>query len=87
MAIWSVAEIAHAKARGLFSLSACRLALGVGEAGHWPAATKTAAEWFPSQERALVMGIINSGAAIGSAVAAPLGSGWNFVSDGKSRSS
>lgn len=72
MAIWSAAEVAHAKARGLFSLSALRLALGVGESGHWPAATKTAAEWFPAQERALGMGIINSGAAIGSAIAAPL---------------
>ncbi|MGH9401313.1 MAG: MFS transporter [Terriglobia bacterium] len=82
MAVWSIAEVAHAWARGLFSLSAFRLGLGVGEAGHWPAATKTAAEWFPTQERALGMGIINSGAALGSAIAAPLvvwlelGYGW-----------
>lgn len=72
MSIWSVAETAHGWARGIFSLSALRLALGVGEAGHWPAATKTAAEWFPAQERALGMGVINSGAALGSAIAAPL---------------
>ncbi|MGH9396469.1 MAG: MFS transporter [Terriglobia bacterium] len=72
MSIWSFAEVSHAWARGLVTLSAFRLALGVGEAGHWPAATKTAAEWFPTQERALGMGIINSGAALGSAIAAPL---------------
>ncbi|MGH9354106.1 MAG: MFS transporter [Terriglobia bacterium] len=72
MSIWSIAEMAHAWAQGLVSLSAFRLALGLGEAGHWPAATKTAAEWFPTQERALGMGIINSGAALGSAIAAPL---------------
>ncbi len=72
MAIWSVAEAGHAMARSLFSLSAFRLALGVGESGQWPAATKTAAEWFPLQERALGMGIINTGAALGPVVAAPL---------------
>lgn len=72
MSIWSLAEVAHAWARGVVSLSVYRFGLGVGESGHWPAATKTAAEWFPAQERALGMGIINSGAAIGSAVAAPL---------------
>jgi MFS transporter, ACS family, aldohexuronate transporter len=72
MAIWSLAEAAHARARSIFSLSAFRLALGVGESGQWPAATKTAAEWFPVQERAFGMGIINTGAALGPVVAAPL---------------
>lgn len=72
MAIWSLAEVAHAWARGLLSLSIFRFGLGVGESGHWPAATKSAAEWFPARERAFGMGIINSGAALGSAVAAPL---------------
>jgi MFS transporter, ACS family, aldohexuronate transporter len=54
MRVWSLAEAGHALARGLFSLSAFRLGLGIGEAGQWPAATKTAAEWFPTKERALV---------------------------------
>lgn len=72
MSIWSVAEVAHAAARTLGGLSLARLALGLGESGHWPAATKTPAEWFPPQERAFAMGIINSGASLGSAVAAPL---------------
>ncbi len=71
MALWSLAEAAHARARSLFSLSALRLALGAGESGQWPAATKAAAEWFPVQERALGMGIINTGAALGPVVAAP----------------
>ena len=70
--VWSVAAIAHAFARGLGSLSLFRFVLGFGEAGNWPGAAKTVAEWFPVQQRALGMAIFNSGAAIGSIVAPPL---------------
>lgn len=72
MAIWSVAEIAQAVARGLASFSLFRLILGFGEGGHWPAAIKSVAEWFPARERALGMGIVNTGATLGSALAPPL---------------
>ncbi len=70
--VWSVAAMAHALARGLGSLSAFRFILGLGEAGNWPGAAKTVAEWFPIRERAFGMAIFNSGAAIGSIVAPPL---------------
>jgi ACS family hexuronate transporter-like MFS transporter len=70
--LWSVAAIAHAFARGLASLSVFRFVLGLGEAGNWPGAAKTVAEWFPIRERAFGMAIFNSGAAIGSVVAPPL---------------
>ncbi len=72
MCIWSIAEIAHAVARSLASLSFVRAALGLGEGGHWPAAIKSVAEWFPAQERAFAMGIVNTGATLGSALAPPL---------------
>jgi ACS family hexuronate transporter-like MFS transporter len=48
-----------------------RFVLGVGEAGNFPAAIKTTAEWFPRKERSLATGIFNSGANVG-AIAAPL---------------
>src|SRR5213083_1272157 len=70
--LWSVAAMAHAFARGLASFSAFRFVLGFGEAGNWPGAAKTVAEWFPIRERAFGMAIFNSGAAIGSVVAPPL---------------
>jgi MFS transporter, ACS family, aldohexuronate transporter len=70
--LWSLAAIAHAFARGLASLSVFRFILGLGEAGNWPGAAKTVAEWFPIRERAFGMAIFNSGAAIGSVVAPPL---------------
>jgi ACS family hexuronate transporter-like MFS transporter len=54
---------------------AARFALGIGEAGNFPAAIKTVAEWFPKRERALATGIFNSGTNIG-AVVTPLVVPW-----------
>ena len=45
-----------------------RFALGIGEAGNFPAAIKTVAEWFPRKERALATGIFNSGTNVGALV-------------------
>ena len=39
---------------------------------NWPGATKSNAEWFPIDERALAQGVFNSGAAIGGIISAPL---------------
>jgi MFS transporter, ACS family, hexuronate transporter len=52
-----------------------RFALGIGEAGNFPAAIKTVAEWFPRKERALATGIFNSGTNIG-ALVTPLAVPW-----------
>ena len=52
-----------------------RFALGLGEAGNFPAAIKTVAEWFPRKERALATGIFNAGANIG-ALVTPLAVPW-----------
>jgi ACS family hexuronate transporter-like MFS transporter len=45
--------------------------LGLTEAGNFPAANKTIAEWFPKKERAYATGLYNSGANVG-AIVAPL---------------
>ena len=66
---WSGAAIGHAFATSTVGFGAARAALGLGEAGNFPAAIKTVAEWFPKKERALATGIFNSGANIGSVVA------------------
>jgi ACS family hexuronate transporter-like MFS transporter len=54
---------------------AVRFLLGLGEAGNFPAAIKTVAEWFPKRERALTTGLFNSGTNIG-AIIAPLVVPW-----------
>ena len=70
--IWSVAAMSHALATGVLGFIVARFALGLGEAGNFPAAIKTVAEWFPQRERALATGIFNSGSNIGAIVAPAL---------------
>ncbi|MBA3784260.1 MAG: MFS transporter [Acidobacteria bacterium] len=72
---WSLAAMGHALARSAFGFGIARFALGLGEAGNFPAAIKTAAEWFPKKERALATGIFNSGSNVG-AIVAPLTVPW-----------
>ena len=67
---WSIAAAAHAFASSVFSFSVARFALGLGEAGNFPASIKTVAEWFPKKERALATGIFNAGTNVGILVAA-----------------
>ena len=69
VAWWSVANMLTAAARGVTSLGAYRFALGLGEAGVWPAASKAVSEWFPAKERALAIGLYTMGATIGATVA------------------
>ena len=58
-----------------------RFALGLGEAGNFPAAIKVTAEWFPKRERALATGIFNSGTNVG-ALVTPLVVPWITLSFG-----
>jgi len=67
--IWSFAAMAHAIARTVFGFGIARIALGLGEAGNFPAAVKAVSEWFPKKEKALATGIFNSGTAVGIVVA------------------
>jgi MFS transporter, ACS family, hexuronate transporter len=71
LAVWSVAAIFHSAARNTLGFMAARGVLGVSEAGNFPAAIKTVAEWFPKKERALATGLFNSGSNVG-AIIAPL---------------
>ncbi len=68
---WSLAAMGHALAQSTIGFGIARAALGVSEAGNFPAAIKTTSEWFPKKERAYATGIFNSGSNIG-AIVAPL---------------
>jgi ACS family hexuronate transporter-like MFS transporter len=90
VACWSVAAMAHSLVGSVLGFSAARAALGLSEAGNFPAAIKTVAEWFPKKERALAAGVFNSGSNVG-AILAPLvvpfiavnyGWRWAFVVTG-----
>ena len=70
--VWSVSVALHAVVRTALAFGAVRFVMAVGEAGNWPGATKSNAEWFPIKERALAQGIFNAGASLGAVVAAPV---------------
>ena len=48
---------------------AARSILALGEAGNFPAAIKTTAEYFPKKDRALATSIFNAGASVGALIA------------------
>jgi len=81
VALWSAACAAHGLAHSVMGFGVARFALGLGEAGNFPAAVKAVTEWFPRKERALATGIFNSGANIG-AVLTPLVVPWIAVNWG-----
>jgi len=90
ISLWSLAGMAHAAARSVFSFALARFALGIGESANFPAAIKTVAEWFPKKERALATGIFNSGPNVGAilvpllipAIALKWGWQWAFIITG-----
>ena len=88
--VWSLAAMVHAGARSVAEFAIARFALGIGEAGNFPAAIKATAEWFPRKQRALATGIFNSGSNVGAivtpllvpAIALSLGWEWAFLITG-----
>jgi ACS family hexuronate transporter-like MFS transporter len=69
---WSLSIALHSLAKSLGSFSIFRSLLGISEAGNWPGAAKSNAEWFPPKERAVAQGIFGAGASLGSVVSAPI---------------
>jgi len=55
----------------IYLFMACRLVLGIGQSGNFPAAIKTTVDYFPKKDRAFATAIFNNGASAG-ALLAPL---------------
>jgi ACS family hexuronate transporter-like MFS transporter len=64
-AAWGLAAMSHSLVSTVAGFFICRILLGLGEGGNFPAAIKTTAEWFPKRERALATGLFNSGSNVG----------------------
>ena len=62
----------HALGSGFRSFFTFRVLLGLTEAANFPAATKAIAEWFPSSERSLAVGIFTMGPGFGAIISPPL---------------
>src|ERR1700733_8062833 len=67
---WSVVNIFTGFASSVSGFASFRFLLGIGEGLNWPGASKTVAEWFPSQERSVAVAIFDSGSSVGGALAA-----------------
>ena len=90
MIAWTIFGMLHALIRPGFSVSGFilgRFGFAVTQAGNYPSAAKTVAEWFPKKERALAVGIFNIGACFGP-ILAPIvvalvvmvdGTNWQFA--------
>jgi MFS transporter, ACS family, hexuronate transporter len=69
VAWYSCAAVATSLANGLASFTGFRFALGLGEAGNWPGATKAVSEWFPRRESGWAVALFDSGSSVGGALA------------------
>jgi MFS transporter, ACS family, hexuronate transporter len=90
VSFWSLVNMLTGLANSASGFTAFRFLLGIGEGLNWPGASKTVAEWFPSEERSLAVAIFDSGSSVGGALAALLvpwvaiafGWRWSFVFSG-----
>ncbi len=74
VAVMTAVEAGTTAALGIATVSvwlflAARAILALGEAGNFPAAIKTTAEYFPKKDRAFATSIFNAGASVGALVA------------------
>ncbi|MCG3166976.1 MAG: Hexuronate transporter [Bacteroidia bacterium] len=70
ISVWSIAGVLNGFVGSVKGLVGTRFLLGLGEAGNFPSAVKTVAEWFPRKERSFAAGLFNAGANIGVIVTA-----------------
>jgi sugar phosphate permease len=70
--IWGVATLATGFAGSVVMLVVMRFALGIGEGGAFPTATRAFTYWMPVAERGFAQGITHSFARLGGAVTPPL---------------
>ncbi len=82
--VWSIFSGLTAFANDFWTLFACRVMVGVGEATLGPAAISLLSDYFPPARRATVTSIYSMGIAIGAGLAALLGGslsqfGWRFA--------
>jgi len=69
---WSAATVLTAGASSIATMFGCRLLLGIGESGAYPACSKIVSQWFKPSQRAFATSIYDSGSRVGSALSIPL---------------
>src|SRR5229473_624390 len=72
MAYRTVIAVVTTMVTGFYSLWSIRFALGVGEAGAFPTATRAMQMWYPRDERGFVQGISHAASRFGAAIGPPI---------------
>src|SRR5579872_6094766 len=81
----TIIAVLTTRAMGFGSFWGIRFALGVGEAGAFPTATRAMQMWFPRDERGFVQGVSHAASRLGAAVGPPIAVaimihyGWHSV--------
>lgn len=73
VSVWSGFTVLSGLVRGFGQLFACRAAVGIGEAAFGPAGSSLAADYYPGRGRAVAMGILSAGLAVGGVLGILLG--------------
>jgi len=71
--VWSAFTFLSGLVNSFGQLFTCRALVGVGEAAYGPAAASLVADYFPARGRAVAMGILSSGIALGGVLGLLLG--------------
>ena len=78
VAVWSVATLLTGFARTYLQLFLSRAAVGIGEAGYYPAGTSLMSDYFPKEQRSRVMSVWGAGSTVGIALGF---AGGGFLAD------
>jgi predicted MFS family arabinose efflux permease len=75
VSLWSVCLMLSALARNFVHLLACRVAIGIGEAGVQPPSVSLVSDFYPASRRGFAIGILGIGVPVGTLVGA-IGGGY-----------
>lgn len=70
--VWALTQFPMLASPAIWTLVACRIALGAGEGPAIPVALHSAYKWFPNERRTLPTAVVVQGGAIGVLIALPL---------------
>ena len=83
--VWAVGSLAIGGSQALWMLILAQLAMGVAQAGLFPASVNSINHWMPLAQRALACGILAAGMQVGAVLSSNLGGrlmeqiGWRWI--------